>query len=247
VGSNVARQQRFDDTFRSTNIESIAGKAYDLIVCAGAPAEKWKANQDPAADRRCLDRLWAGLGAAQAKKVVLISTVDVYARPIDVDEDADVDRDRSTPYGCHRHDLEERVVERFDSLIVRLPGLFAEGLKKNVVFDFLHGNGLDKIDARSIYQFYCLDYLWCDIAIALGSGLRVLNVASEPISVRDVAREAFGFLFENELTCEPSHYDVRSKHDRLYRGAGGYLYSQSQVLRDLRYFVAKKGGQARCA
>ena len=52
VGSNLARQTRFDSTYNSSNIESIAGQEFDLLVCAGVRAEKWIANANPDADRR---------------------------------------------------------------------------------------------------------------------------------------------------------------------------------------------------
>src|SRR5262249_35175102 len=149
------------------DIEEIAGQAFDLVVCSGAPAAKWKANRDPEQDRRCLDRLWANLDRVDAAKVVLISTVDVYARPVAVDEDADVDQGHATPYGQHRHKLECRIADRFDALIVRLPGLFGPGLKKNVIHDFLSGHELHKIDSRAVFQFYPLSRLWSDIEVAL--------------------------------------------------------------------------------
>jgi nucleoside-diphosphate-sugar epimerase len=170
VGGNLARRRRFDECYNSTNIERIAGRAFDLVVCAGAPAEKWKANRDPEADRRVLDRLWTALKGASAAKVVLISTVDVYARPVGVDEDDDVEAGRATPYGRHRHELERRVADHFDALVVRLPGLFGEGLKKNVIYDFLHDNNLDQIDRRAAYQFYPLSRLWDDVEVAMRAG-----------------------------------------------------------------------------
>ena len=43
VGGNLLRQRSFDACFNSSNIEAIAGRSFDLVVCAGAPAEKWKA------------------------------------------------------------------------------------------------------------------------------------------------------------------------------------------------------------
>ena len=51
VGSNLARQLRFDATYNTSNIESIAGEEFDLLVCAGVRAEKWIANANPDADR----------------------------------------------------------------------------------------------------------------------------------------------------------------------------------------------------
>jgi nucleoside-diphosphate-sugar epimerase len=247
VGGNLARQRDFDEFYHSSDIEAIAGRTFDLVVCSGAPAAKWKANQDPDADRRCLDRLWSSLEGVAARKVVLISTIDVYARPIGVDEDADIDAEQATAYGRHRHHLERRVADRFDALIVRLPGLFGEGLKKNVIHDFLHKHDIEKVDSRAVFQFYSLEHLWNDIEVALGEGLRVVNFATEPVSVREVARDGFGFHFANEVAREPARYDFRSRHDRIFGGSAGYLYTKSRVLQELRSFVAASGGAERCA
>ena len=52
VGGNLLRQFAFTDLYNSTNIETIAGRAYDLIVCAGAPGVMWKANKEPALDEQ---------------------------------------------------------------------------------------------------------------------------------------------------------------------------------------------------
>ena len=56
-------------------------------------------------------------------------------------------------------------------LVVRLPGLFGAGLKKNVVFDLLHDNDVHKIDSRGVFQFYNLDRLWRDVQIAVPRGI----------------------------------------------------------------------------
>ena len=51
VGGTLLRQRAFEARYRSTNIGSIAGGEFELVVCAGAPAQKWIANRDPEADR----------------------------------------------------------------------------------------------------------------------------------------------------------------------------------------------------
>ena len=61
VGSNLALQLPFEAKFSSRNIGDIRGKTFDTIVCAGAYAAKWKANQDPQADREAVERLMAPL------------------------------------------------------------------------------------------------------------------------------------------------------------------------------------------
>jgi nucleoside-diphosphate-sugar epimerase len=247
VGGNLARQRRFDDFYNSRNVEDIAGRSFDLVVCSGAPAEKWKANQDPDADRRTLDRLWSALRQARAAKVVLISTVDVYARPDGVDEDSDVGRGEATAYGRHRHDLERRVSENFDSLVVRLPGLFGEGLKKNIIYDFLHNNNVDRVDARSVYQFYWLGNVWRDVSAALDAGLSLVNFATEPTSVAEVARAAFGFEFTNAPPGAPARYDFRTRHAAVFGGQGDYIAGKAQVLDEMRRYVSGQVEARQCA
>ena len=50
IGSTLIRQSHFDELYRSTNIDEIRGKNFDLIVCAAAPAWKWLANKNPEDD-----------------------------------------------------------------------------------------------------------------------------------------------------------------------------------------------------
>src|SRR2546423_4608485 len=86
VGSNLARQHRFEVTYNSANIEAIAGEEFDLVVCAGARAEKWIANKNPDADRQGIDRLINAIASVKTRRAVLISSVDVFINPVDVDE-----------------------------------------------------------------------------------------------------------------------------------------------------------------
>ena len=88
VGGNLISQTRFDDLYNSSNIENIQGKYYGLIVVAGAPAVKWKANKEPQQDLENLSRLMGCLDKAAAGFVILISTVDVYPTAVEIDEDA---------------------------------------------------------------------------------------------------------------------------------------------------------------
>ena len=61
VGGNLSAQRPFDALYNSSNIDDIAGRAFDLIVCAGARAEKWKANADPERDLANIESLPAAV------------------------------------------------------------------------------------------------------------------------------------------------------------------------------------------
>lgn len=243
VGGHLKRQARFDHFYRSTDIEEIRGRSYELLVCAGAPAAKWTANREPAQDLANLERLMSCLGAARVSRCVLISTVDVYPEPSGTDEDTPIDPDAASAYGRHRFMLEEFLRRRFETTIVRLPGLFGTGLKKNIVYDLLHDNRSDQISPESQFQFYDLENLWRDATLALEHRLPVIHFATQPTTVREVAREAFGMEFENPARVAVARYDLRSKHAGLYGGRDGYLYDKAQVLGALRAFVRREREQ----
>lgn len=242
VGGNLLSQTEFSFLYNSKNIEDAQGQSFDLLVCAGAPAEKWKANQQPEADRAALGRLCSVLAKVRARRVVLISTIDVYPNPLGVDEDTFFEPGAAA-YGRHRFLLEKFVQDHFDALILRLPGLFGPGLKKNIIYDFLHDNQVAQIDSRGVFQFYDLANLWRDVMRASDAGLRVLNVATEPVGVEELVSYAFGKTFRNEPPDRtPARYDMRSVHASLFGGSRGYLYDRQAVLDAAKAFVrdAKK-------
>jgi nucleoside-diphosphate-sugar epimerase len=237
VGGNLLRQMRFDDTYNSSNIDQLAGRRYDEIYCAGAPGVRWLANKEPERDEASIARLQRALTTTTCDHCVLMSTVDVYPQPCHADEDTPIDPGTLTPYGRHRHLLEAFVADRFTSTIVRLPALFGRGIKKNVVYDFLHGTMLHAISGESRFQFYDLGRLVSDIGRVRELDIAVVNFATEPISVAAIAEVVFGFRFDNPSPPPPQRYDMRSKHAEQLDGQNGYLYSAATTLRAMRDFV----------
>jgi nucleoside-diphosphate-sugar epimerase len=238
VGGNLARQHKFEDCFNSSNIEAVAGRTFDLIVCAGVPSEKWKANAEPDRDRQNIGRLMAALVRVEAPRLVLISTVDVFKDPVEVDEDSPISTVGLQPYGRNRRHLEEFVASHFDASIVRLPGLYGTGLKKNAIFDLLNHNQVEKIDSRGVFQFYGVDRLWSDIEIVLNEALPVAHLVTEPVSMQEVARAAFDIDFRNEVAAAPPHYDLRTRYAELFGGTGEYVEPRDRVLDRIREYVA---------
>lgn len=239
VGQTLLRQRSFQQTYRSTDIAEIRGQAFDLLVCAGAPAQKWLAEKEPEADRAALETLMGHLEQVQARQVILISTVDVFADSRGADEDADPDARAPGAYGRHRRWLEQQVAERFPgALIVRLPGLVGPGLRKNAVFDLRNDNNLHVIDARSVYQFYPMVNLWADLQTALAAGLRLVHLTAEPLSMAEVAQEGFGRRFDNVVEGRsPAAYDFRTRHAGLFGGQGAYQYARRESLMAIRAYA----------
>ncbi len=243
VGSTLDAQAAFDDRYNSTNIEEIRGREYELIVCAGAPAAKWKANQEAEADLANLQRLMSALRTARAERFLLISTVDVYRAPQQVDEDTPLDLSQAEPYGKHRYYLEEFVRQSFNRVsIVRLPGLFGRGLKKNFIYDLLHNNCLHMTHCESRFQFYNMENLWHDLQVVLQHSLPLVNFATEPVRAKDVAWRCFGLVFETVTERPPVYYDMHSKFAHLFGSSGKYLYWADQTFEQIRQFALAQGG-----
>lgn len=237
VGSTLKRQAHFDHLFNSSNIQDVGRQAYDTVICSAAPAQKWIANREPEADWANIQKLIASLDNVECKHFVLISTVDVFATPIGVDESTPVKTDGLHPYGLHRRRLEEFVESRFQShLIVRLPGLVGPGLRKNILFDFHNNNNVSSIDSRSRFQFYPMVNLYSDLQAARDTNIQLLHLTSEPISVADVGREAFNLDFNHVPSTSPALYDMRTLHATDLNGSPGYQYDRRNTLTAIRAF-----------
>lgn len=245
VGCTLLKQRHFPALYRSTNIDEVIGQAFDTVVCAAAPAQKWLANKNPTDDLQQINSLISKLKTLSCKKFILISTVDVFKNPVNVDENTPVVTEGLHPYGLHRYYLEQFVSEHFpDALIVRLPGLVGPGLKKNIIYDFLNKNNLEQVDSRGVFQFYPMINLWYDIEIALENGINLLHLTAAPISVSEVAKYGFGFEFENHVQQQPGHYDMKSCHSHLYTNSTDYQYSYRESIISIRAYAQSEATKA---
>lgn len=238
VGSTLLKQGKFEALYRSTNISEIESKTFDMVVCAGASAQKWIANREPEVDRQKIESLIDYLNTIQCRTFILISTVDVFQYPIGVDEETLVEESGLHAYGLHRRRLEKFIESRFPNhLIVRLPGLVGSGLRKNVIFDFLNNNNLHTIESRGIFQFYPMINLWFDIQAALKARLRLIHLTAEPISVAEVSAQGFGNIFNQTLAGEPVTYNMRTRYAQVFGGVGHYQYSSRETIQAIRAYA----------
>lgn len=244
VGGNLTRQTQFDDYYNSKTIEQIKGLEYDLLICSGARAEKWKANHEPSKDIANIEYLISCLQTVKVRHIILISTVDVYPTPIDVNEETAIIKSGVSAYGLHRLRLEEFVQEDFPSLtIIRLPGLFGPGLKKNFIYDLLNNNVLHLTDANSRFQFYGLEYLWVDIQRTLANNIELINFATPPLSAHAVAERCFGIEFSNRTPNGPVFYDMQTNYAHCFSETGKYIWNMERELFEIEKFIIheKKG------
>lgn len=139
VGSNIAMHCNFDYYYDSKNIKESYGTNPDLLVYSGVPAQKFMANKFPEKDMEIIKNAIENIKMINPKKVVLISTIDVYDSPVDVDENTIISIKKNEPYGYNRYILEKWVMNNFDDyLIVRLPALYGRNIKKNFIYDLIN-------------------------------------------------------------------------------------------------------------
>lgn len=136
VGTNLKKAHNFELACHSADVRNYYGAEPDLCVYAGVPSAMYLANSDPDADLAVVKNALTNLKAIRPKKLVLISTVAVYDMPQGVDENSVSDLTALPAYGRNRALLEEWIKTDFsDAVIVRLPALYGEGLKKNFLYD----------------------------------------------------------------------------------------------------------------
>lgn len=294
VGSNIYAAGEFDAAYNSKNIADAYGTDPELLIYAGLRAEKYLANHTPEKDQALIFQAEDNIRRINPKQLILISTIDIFKTPKDVDETSEIDTVGLHPYGYNRYQLELWVRDRYpDALIIRLPGLFGKNIKKNFIYDYIHripfmlteakfnelvkvdpkikkyyhyqDNGFFKVDvvdkertklkeilqkmgfsslhftdSRSSYQFYNLENLWGDIQVALKAGIRLLHLATEPVSVSELYEYLAEEKFVNEITDTPADYNYKTVYDMIFGGKEGYVKNKRQVLKDVREFVERE-------
>ncbi len=292
VGSNIANSHKFDGLFNSKNIEEAFLKSPDLLVYSGVRAEMFLANSNPDADLELIKNAIENIKKINPKRLVLISTVAVYDKISEGDEDTVIDKSKLPAYGKNRLYLEEWVRSDFeDFLIVRLPALYGQNLKKNFIYDYIHfipkllkqekyvqlysqdksiasyyflqDNGFYKCrdltndervklidyfkkagfsalnftDSRNVYQFFNLELLWNLITSALSKKIRLLNVVTEPVSVKELYRYLENSEFDNEISENVLQYNLKTKYADILEGNNGYLLNKDFLLQDIKRYV----------
>ena len=136
VGGNLLASHDFSAACHSSDISDHFGTRPDLCVYAGVPAAMFLANADPEADLAVMAAARENLRGIAPRRLVLISTIAVYADSRGRDEESPMDSENLPAYGKNRLQLERWVREDHpDALIVRLPALYGRGLKKNFLYD----------------------------------------------------------------------------------------------------------------
>ena len=210
VGGNLMAKGRFTKAYHSTDIAQGFGAQNDLVVYAGVPAAMFLANRDPEADLAVMRAARKNLRRLAPKKLVLVSSICVYA-----DSRGKTEADAPTleglaAYGANRLRLENWVREdRPDALIVRLPALYGLGLKKNFLYD-LHTVTPAMLKTEKYAELAEKSELVRTGYTDKGNGFYALNGRAEPAALRAwFAQNDFNALCFTDSRSRYQYYDLR--------------------------------------
>lgn len=188
---------------------ALAGVPSDVAIDASCNSKKYLAETDPVQDfEYSVAHRMRTLRDFPASFHIHISTVDVYsdlASPHATAEDAVIDRQKQSHYGCHKL-LAEELVRHYGNrwLILRLAGMVGAGLRKNPVFDILNSKPLH-IHPESRYQYMLTDEV-ASIAMSLfHSGLsgEIFNICGDgAISPAEIAAIAGRQAHLTDSACD---------------------------------------------
>ena len=215
IGKTLSASINFDYLFNSLNIDSLNNSIplyVDNLYLSCLPAQKYIVNKNIVADMKNILKIIDAIGNIKPKKIFLVSTIDVYCdSPFGSDEDT-IPIFKTLTYGFNRFFFEKLVIKTFlnsDVSIFRLPGLFGNGIKKNIIYDILNNNNISKINTNSSYQWYDLNDLVKDIC--LFSKEKVVNLFTEPIETNYLMDTVFGMIGCG-VEEDKFFYDFRTKY-----------------------------------
>ncbi len=235
VGKNLDKTQIFNK-YNSKNITDLCNIPHDIIFCAAPSAEKWRINIDDSQDKENIYNILLNLKKTTFKKIILLSTIDVYDVTKDFNEDYEI-KSSNNNYSRNRLYFENEIKKFNDWLIFRLPGLFGHGLKKNVIYDLMNNNITSKININDKYQWYNIDWLNNDINRFIHEKNKIFNLFTEPISNKIIIEKFFSEIEKtNFINSHPfKEYSLKTNCDIT-----GYIRNKKEVLNSLMLYIKNK-------
>jgi len=205
----------------------------ETLIIAAPSAEKWRANASPVEDLTATQRLVEKITQRfRPSRVLLFSTIDVYGTEFGANENSEPKP--TTPYGENRKFFASQIQSTFlNTTVVRLPGLYGFGLKKNLLFDILNSRweATDRFNPNSLFQWAEVRWAIRVAKVFLEQGLMVRNLAVEPIRVIDLPID--GAWRQHIDRQEPLiKYGMRTVATET-----GFLLSEEEVRNSLRVWL----------
>lgn len=243
IGKNLKKRIKFDKFFNSSNIHKAYKYNFDEVYCAAPHSLKFYANKYPLRDKIIVNKLITSLKLIKCRKFIHISTIEVYPKKTlklkrkKINECTNIFKYSSSAYGQNRKLIEKFIINNFNNyLIIRLPSLFGNGLKKNVIFDLINKKPL-WVSQQSLFQWYAIEDLAKHIKILKRKKIKVINLVPEPISVTSLCS-----LFKHQIEFNSKkkfHYKIFTKFSRIFgkKKYENFIYSKKTVLKKIKKFI----------
>lgn len=234
IGQTLVLHLPHADLYNSSNVKELIGKSYDIVYFCGMPAEKWRINQNPKQDYENTHELMRILKTIYTDRFILISTVDVLDCSVCQDETGV--QYATHPYGHHRRLMEEFVSENFPVYnIVRLPGLFGKGLKKNIIYDLIYDNQINNICLDSEFQWYNVENILKDIETCVKEDIQCAHLVSPSISVKRIIESFFPEKISSALGKVDVVYNLTTN-----TRSSGYWVDSSTIMSEMGSFIKQE-------
>lgn len=239
VGTTLKESIKFDYEFNSKNINDFLNHDYvdAELYLSCLPATKWMVNKNIPEDLKNIDRIIDVISKKSYKKVILISTIDVYCdSPLMLNETYPIGV-KKLSYGTNRYFFEmlvENLVDFEELKIFRLPALYNKHIKKNILYDLINNNNIEQINTNSSFQWYNLDNLSTDIESYSNAHpkRKLFNLFTEPLDTKEIVK--LFPQYENIGTFSELRNEYNFKTNLTEEG---YILSKEEVLEDIKRFI----------
>lgn len=237
IGTTLKKSIKFDFEFNSKNINTFINLIPDNqeLYLSCLPATKWLVNQKLDEDIENIFNIINILKTKKYSKIILISTIDVYNdSPLKVNETYKPNVGNLS-YGNNRYFFELLVKDilKTDNLkIFRVPSLFSENIKKNILYDLINKNNINLINTNSIYQWYNLDSLFDNINYFSEKYPNeiTINLFPEPIHTYEILNLFPNINIKDLRNDKLIIYDYTTKF-------GMYLYGKETILNEIKQLI----------
>ena len=243
VGSTLKETIDFDYEFNSKNIhtfEQVVPDGCELWLSC-LPATKWLVNKNLKQDMENIMKILTIIKYKTYSRVILISTIDVYSDSPMLCDESYKPNFGGLSYGNNRL-MFEYLVDKFltkdDYKIYRLPALFNNKIKKNVLYDLINDNNVTSINRNSYFQWYNLNNLHKFISETCETERTVFNVFTEPLKTLEIIelfpqhKDKIPFI-DNGVV-----YDYKTNLTE-----SGYIQTAEEVLKEIKELVDEFSGK----
>jgi nucleoside-diphosphate-sugar epimerase len=235
IGKNLMTHMGSDFVLiNSSNINDInfTKLKFNKIYIAAPSSSRWEINLDARNDSKNYLDIANFLKRNIVGKVIVMSTCDVFGKIHLQPKFENSNYDPDDFYSENRVNFEIFIRNNFSHLIARLPIVYGNGMKKNIIFD-IKNNRIDQINTycpKNILQFINVNKIYSFLTESEKSNLQIINIPSEQIQITEIL-DIFKVKNDTMLSCKPNIiYNMRSNHQEIVE----LQFDKGQLIYDLK-------------